>query len=136
MLANGATLGYKEKDGSAFINLPGLKEIPEMGVEPEKVENSCLTDPNKIYEQGVGDLPDTVYKFKYDNSKSTSPYRVMREYQASGTVLTFQETLKDGTITEYDAQVSVKRTGGGLNGVIEFELSMMIQSELKYTDPA
>ena len=35
-----------------------------------------------------------------------------------------------------DAQVSVKRTGGSLNGVIEFELTMMVQSELKYTDPA
>lgn len=136
MLANGAKLGYKEKGGSTFTNLPGLKEIPEMGVEPEKVDNSCLTDSHKMYEQGVGDLPDMVYKFKYDNSTPTSPYRVMRDYQASGEVLTFQETLKDGTVTEYDAQVSVKRTGGGLNGVIEFELSMMVQSEFKYTDPA
>lgn len=135
MLANGAKLGYKEKGGSSFTNLPGLKEIPEIGIEPEKVEDSCLTDSHKMYEQGVGDLPDIVYKFKYDNSTSTSPYRVMRDYQASGTVLSFQETLKDGTITEYDAQVSVKRTGGGLNGVIEFELSMMVQSELKFTDP-
>lgn len=32
--------------------------------------------------------------------------------------------------------ISVKRTGGSLNGVIEFELTMMVQSELKYTDPA
>lgn len=136
MLANGAKLGYKEKGGSTFTDLPGLKEIPEMGVEPEKVDNSCLTDSHKMYEQGVGDLPDMVYKFRYDNSTQTSPYRVMREYQAAGTLLIFQETLKDGTTTEYEAQVSVKRTGGGLNGVIEFELSMMVQSEFKYTDPA
>lgn len=136
MLANGAKLGYKEKGGSSFTDLPGLKEIPEMGVEPEKVDNSCLTDPHKIYELGVGDLPDMVYKFRYDNSTQTSPYRVMRENQAAGTLLTFQETLKDGTTTEYDAQVSVKRTGGGLNGAIDFELSMVVQSEFKYTDPA
>lgn len=135
MLANGAKLGYKEKGGSTFTDLPGLKEIPEMGVEPEKVDNSCLTDPHKIYELGVGDLPDMVYKFRYDNSTQTSPYRVMREHQAAGTLLTFQETLKDGTTTEYDAQVSVKRTGGGLNGAIDFELSMVVQSEFKYTDP-
>ena len=44
MLANGATLGYKEKSasGSTFTNLPGLKEIPEMGVDPEKVENTDI----------------------------------------------------------------------------------------------
>ncbi len=34
-------------------------------------------------------------------------------------MLTFKETLKDGTTTEYDAEVSVKRTGGGVNGVVQ-----------------
>ena len=135
MLANGAKLGFKKKGGATYTDLPGLKEIPEMGVEPEKVENTCLTDANKMYEQGIGDLPEMTYKFKYDNTKADSPYRVMREAQAAGEVLSFQETLKDGTATAYDAQVSVKRTGGGVNGVIEFELTMMVQSELKFTDP-
>lgn len=79
MLANGATLGYKKKTGSpsTYTDLPGLKEIPEMGIEAEKVENSGLTDGHKMYELGVGDLPDMVYKFKYDNTKADSPYRVM-----------------------------------------------------------
>ncbi len=138
MLANGATLGYKEKEGSSatYTDLPGLKEIPDCGVEPEKVENTCLTDKNKQYENGIGDLGEMKYKFKYDNTQATSPYRKMREAQDSGKVLSFQEKLKDGTITEYDAQVSVKRTGGGVNGVIEFELTMSVQSDLKITDPA
>lgn len=138
MLANGATLGYKKKGAteSTYKDLPGLKEIPDCGVEPEKVENTCLTDKNKQYENGIGDLGDMVYKFKYDNSSSDSPYRLMRAAQDSGEVLSFQEKLKDGTITEFDAQVSVKRTGGGVNGVIEFELTMAVQSDLKVTDPA
>ena len=34
MLANGAKLGYKKSGGSTFTDLPGLKEIPEMGIEP------------------------------------------------------------------------------------------------------
>lgn len=136
MLANGAKLGYKKGSAAAYTDLPGLKEIPDMGAEPEKVENTCLTDANKQYENGIGDLGEMVYKFKYDNSKTDSPYRVMREASISGEVLSFQETLKDGTVTEFDAQVSVKRTGGGVNGVIEFNLTMSIQSDLKYTDPA
>ena len=85
---------------------------------------------------GIGDLPDMVYKFKYDNTKSDSPYRTMRKYAEDGTVLTFQEKLKDGSITEYDAQVSVKRTGGAVNDVMEFELTMAVQSDFTYTDPA
>jgi hypothetical protein len=137
MLANGATLAYKEKGGSGeYKNLPGLKEIPEVGVTPEKVENTTLTDPFKKNEIGIGELPDMVYKFKYDNTSVDSPYRVLRQYQEEGKTLSFQETLKDGTVTEYDADISVKRTGGGVNGVIEFELTMLVQSDITITDPA
>lgn len=137
MLANGATLGYKKKDATGdYTDLPGLKEIPDMGSDPEKVENTCLCDRNKQYENGIGDPGDMTYKFKYDNTSANSPYRKMRDAQAAGETLSFQETLSDGSVTEYDAQVSVKRTGGGVNGVIEFELNMAVQSDFKYTDPA
>lgn len=138
MLANGATLGYKKHgtETNTYINLPGLKEIPEMGVEPEKVQNTTLTDPNHIYEMGIGDLPDMVYKFKYDNTSADSPYRILREAQKKGDIFDFQEKLKDGSTTEFSAQVSVKRTGGGVNGIIEFDATMIVQSELEFTDPA
>lgn len=137
MLANGATLEYKEKGATGeYTDLSGLKEIPEIGIEPEKVENTNLKNPHKKYENGIGDLPEMVYKFQYENTEADSPYRKMRDAQAAGKVLSFKETLSDGSITEYDAQVSVKRTGGGVNGVIDFDLTMTVQSDLTFTDPA
>lgn len=137
MLANGATLEYKEKGSEGeYVNLPGLKEIPDMGTDPEKVDNTCLTDKNKQYENGIGDAGDMAYKFKYDNTSASSPYRLMRAAQAANKVLSFKETLADGSVTEYDAQVSVKRTGGGVNGVIECDVTMAVQSDFTYTDPA
>lgn len=137
MLANGAKLGYKAtKEAETYTNLPGLKEIPDMGTEAEKVENTCLTDKNKQYENGIGDLGDMVYKFRYDNTSVSSPYRILRGLQDSGKAYSFQETLPDGTVTTFDAQVSVKRTGGGVNGVIDCDVTMMVQSDLVVTDPA
>lgn len=138
MLANGAKLGYKKKSASsaAYTDLPGLKEIPELGYEPEKVEDTGLNDPHKMYELGIGDLPDMVYKFKYDNTKADSPYRVMRKAADDLEVLSFQETDPDGTKVQYDAQVSVKRTGGAVNGAIDFELTMIVQSDIEIVDPA
>ena len=79
MLANGAKLGYKaEKGAAAYTDLPGLKEIPDWGSDPEKVDNSALTDPYKQYEMGIGELGDVKYKFKYDNSKADTPYRILK----------------------------------------------------------
>lgn len=136
MLANGAKLGYKKKSASGdYTDLTGLKEIPELGEDPEKVENSGLADKVKQYEYGIGDAGDLTYKFKYENASETSPYRVMRKAAATKEVLSFCETLPDNTKYEYDAQVSVKRSGGGVNGVMEFDLNMALQSEITTTDP-
>ena len=136
MLANGAKLGYKKKGASGdYTDLTGLKEIPELGEDPEKVENSGLADQVKQYEYGIGDAGALTYKFKYENTSETSPYRVMRKAAATKEVLSFCETLPDNTKYEYDAQVSVKRSGGGVNGVMEFDLNMALQSEITTTDP-
>lgn len=138
MLANGAKLEYKKKSDTsgAYKELQGLKEIPDCGIEPEKVENTGLKDKNKQYENGIGDLGDMTYKFKYENKSATSAYRVLRQAQENGDVLSFKETLSDGTTTEYDAEVSVKRTGGGVNGVVDVEAKMTICSDVKVTDPS
>lgn len=137
MLANGIKLGYKEgSSGSTYTDLTGLKEVPELGIEPEKVENTCLSDTVKQYENGIGDAGDLEYKFKYENKSATSPYRVLRLAQEAGKTLSFQEKLPDGTTFTFDAQPSVKLGGGGVNGVIEFTLKMALQSEIVVADPS
>lgn len=138
MLANGIKLGYKKKgsEPATYTDLPGLKEVPEMGDEPEKVDNTCLSDKVKQYEYGIGDPGDLEYKFKYENSSAASPYRVLRAAAESKEVLSFEETFPDGTKFNWDAQVSVKLGGGGVNGVIEFTLKMALQSDIRVVDPS
>lgn len=140
MLANGAKLGYSKTapsgSSTTYTDLPGLKEIPDIGSDPEKVDNTVLTDPHKKYEKGIGDLPEMTYKFKYDNSKADCPYRMLRQADKDRTTLYFRETDADKSTIDFAAQVSVKRTGGGVNGAIEFEVTMMVQSDITYTDPA
>lgn len=135
MLANGTKLSMKKKGDGSYKELLGLKETPEVGITPEKVENTGLNDPFKMNELGIGELPDMVYKFKFDNSSADSPYRTLREIQKSGETVSFQEKLKDGTTTEFDATLSVKRTGGGVNGVIDVELTVYPQTDFTITDP-
>lgn len=138
MLANGIKLGYKKKgsEPATYTDLLGLKEVPEMGDEPEKVDNTCLSDKVKQYEYGIGDPGDLEFKFKYENSSATSPYRVLRAAAESKEVLSFEETFPDGTKFNWDAQVSVKLGGGGVNGVIDFTLKMALQSEIAVVDPS
>lgn len=94
------------------------------------IENEATADVYKRY------LPEMTYKFKYDNTKADSPYRTLRKADQDGTILYFRETDPDKTTLDFGATVSVKRTGGGVNGVIEFEVTMTVQTDITYTDPA
>lgn len=135
MLANGIKLGYKTSGGS-YTDLAGLKEVPELGEEPEKVENTCLSDEVKQYEYGIGDAGDLSYKFKYVNDSESSSYRVLRKLAESKKVVDFEQTYPDGTKVTFKAQCSVKLGGGSVNSVMEFTLNLALQSKLTFEDPA
>ena len=133
MLANGIKLAFSKTKGD-YQNLVGLKEVPEFGIEPEKVENTTLADKVKKYEFGIGDAGELEYKFAYDNTTTTSPYRVLRKATEDKEKLYFEQTYPDGTKVTFEGQVSVKLGGGGVNSVIEFTLKIALQSELTFVD--
>lgn len=96
MLANGITLSYGETKDS-YTKLVGLKEVPEFGIELEKVENTTLEDTVKKYEFGIGDIGELEYKFSYNNSSATAPYRVLRKAADDKKKLYFEQAYPDGT---------------------------------------
>ena len=134
MLANGIKLGYCTS-GSSYINLEGLQEVPEIGSEPEKIDVTTLSDKAKKYEQGIGDYGDLEFTFKYDNSSATAPFRILKGFEANKTVVKFQMEFPDGTKFKWDAQVSVKIGGGGVNSLITFTLSMSLSSDVYIENP-
>lgn len=136
MLANGITLGYKEGEStSTYTKLTGLKSVPDMGQDPEKVENTCLEDSVKQYEFGIGDYGDLEYVFKYENSSENSPYRVLRGFQDAKKTIYFEQAYPDGTKFTFKAMCNVKLSGGEVNGVIEFTLQLALQSNIDVADP-
>lgn len=135
MLANGITLGIKRKGENEYKDLPGLKEVPELGVDPEKVDNTTLADKVKISEMGIGDPGELAYKFKWSNDSPECSYRILREVAESKETAAFKETFPDGTCFEFDAQGSVKVGGGGVNGAVEFTLNLALQSDITVADP-
>lgn len=135
MLANGITLGMKKGSGADYEELEGLKEVPELGSDPEKVDNTTLKDKTKIYELGIGDPGDLAYKFKWENKSASSAYRKLREVANTGETVSFEHSFPDGTKFHFDAQCSLKVGGGGVNAAIEYTLTLGLQSDITVDDP-
>lgn len=134
MLANGITLAMKKDAENTYAKLPGLKEVPELGVDPEKVDNTTLEDKMKHSELGIGDPGDLAYKFKWENGADSS-YRKLRAVADAKKTVSFEQTFPDGTKFHFDAQCSVKVSGGGVNAAIEFTLNLGLQTDIVVVDP-
>lgn len=135
MLANGITLSAKVGAGT-LTNLAGLMEVPELGLDPEKVEITTLSDTAKQYEFGIGDYGDLEYTFKFVNKAITDPYRVLKGYADAKTVVSFEHAFPDGTKFAFSGMCNVKVSGGGVNTPITFKLQIALQSGMTVTNPA
>ena len=134
MLTNKATLGVKQS-GSSYTDLPGLKEIPDIGMEPEKVDNTCLTDEIMQSELGIGDPGDMAFRFKLTNSAATDSYRILRALETAGSTNEYQLKLADGTTYTFSAQVALKVNGGGVNTAMDFTANLALQSSIEVGNP-
>lgn len=131
---NGTTLGYKTT-GTTYTILTGLKEVPDIGAEPEQIENTRLSDTTKHYEVGIGDAPDVTYVFEYDNSSATTAFRLLSGFADARTVVDFEETFGDGTKFQYKAIPSVTITGGAYNSMRDIKVKMTLQTAVTRVDP-
>ncbi len=137
MLTNKAKLGVKTTSGAAtYTNLPGLKEIPDIGMSPEKVDNTCLTDTIMQYELGIGDPGDMGFRFKLVNSAATDSYRILRGLETAGSTNSYQLELADGTTYTFDAQVAIQVNGGGVNTALDFTANLALQSAITVGNPS
>ncbi len=88
----------------------------------------------KHSELGIGDPGDLAYKFKWENGTDSS-YRKLREVADTKKTVSFEQTFPDGTKFHFDAQCSVKVSGGGVNAAIEFTLNLGLQTDIVVVDP-
>ena len=133
MLVNGTTLSYSATSTGSYTTLAGLKEVPDLGAEPEMVDNTALSDSVIHNELGIGDPGDLEYTFRFKNTEATDAYRVL--YARNGQLTYFKHTLVDGTTFSFSAQPSVRLSGGGVNDPQEFVLALALQSDITKADP-
>lgn len=135
MLLNGSKLGYNKTETSSYTYLKTLKEVPDLGFEPEKIENTPINATVKRYENGVGDPGDLEYKFVYEENKKSSETRTLLELCDAKKPVNWEHVLPDGTKYQFSATPSAKISGGALNAVAELTIAMALNSDMKRINP-
>lgn len=144
VLSKGITLGYSDGSGQTvtYSVIGNLQEVPALGGTVETVETTTLADGIRTYIRGIKDMGSSLdFKFLYDNSSSSSNYRVCKdiesEYDTDPQMQHLWEvSFPDGTKFHFTGQASVSVDSQGINVATTFTLSIAISSEITVVDPS
>lgn len=134
ILSKGITLSYKNSE--AWVEIPDLQEIPDLGGEVDTVEVTTLADGAKRYINGIKDYGDLAFVFLYDNSTATSNYRVIRGLEDTGAITEWKVSFPDGTEFAFSGSVVTKIAGAGVGDALTFTATITLNSDIKVTNPA
>ena len=134
LLTKDIKLSYK-KD-STYTEIANLQECPELGGTAEKVDVTTLADGNKKYINGIKDFGDLAFKFLYDNSTTTSNYRVVRGLEEAGNVVDWKVTFPDNTEFMFSGEVTTAIDSASVNNALTFTATITLNSDIVVTNPS
>lgn len=133
-------LMHKAAGEEAFSKLVDIKEFPDLGGEPEMLETTTLSDKMQTYIAGIQSLEGLNFVSNYtkdDFSKlkaldgQTEKYAVWFGGTEAGGVVT-----PDGSQGkfEFDGQLSVFPSGGGVNEVVNMNITIAPSTPINFVD--
>lgn len=122
VISKGITLSYK--NGSDFIELTNLQEIPDLGGEVEAIEITTLADAAHTYTNGLINYGDSLeFKFLYDKTQ-------FETLNGLTDVSEWKVELPDGANCSFSGSSSVRLDGVGINSALTYTLAVKPNTEM------
>lgn len=129
----------KGASADTYEKLVDIKEFPDLGGEPEMLETTTLSDNMQTYIAGIQSLDGLSFTANYDMTNfqklkalegKTDSYAVWFGGTESGGVVT-----PDGSNGkfEFDGQLSVYPVGGGVNEVVDMNISIAPSTPITFS---
>lgn len=120
----------KESTGDTYSKLVDIKEFPDLGGEPEMLETTTLSDNMQTYIAGIQSLDGLSFTANYDKTDFQTLKAL--EGKTESYAVWFGGTESSGVVTpdgsngkfEFDGQLSVYPVGGGVNEVVDMNISI------------
>lgn len=129
----------KGTEPDTYEKLVDIKEFPDLGGEPEMLETTTLSDNMQTYIAGIQSLDGLSFTANYDMTDfqklkalegKTDSYAVWFGGQKSDGVV-----IPDGSNGkfEFDGQLSVYPVGGGVNEVVDMNISIAPSTPITFS---
>ena len=136
ILSKDIKLSYKESASSTtYTQIRNLQETPDIGGAANQVDVTTLENESYVYINGLRENSEMTFVFLYDNSDTTSNYRVCRGLETSGDSIYWEVELPDGTKFDFTGMCSTHIVGQSANSAIQFNLTINRDSDITVVNP-
>lgn len=126
VISKGIKLSYKGSDGTSFVELTNLQEIPELGGDKEAIEITTLADAAHVYTDGIYNYGDALaFKFLYEGEQFGTLAGLTG-------VQSWKVELPDDSACTFSGSCSVKLDGVGINAALTYTLSIRPSSAMAW----
>lgn len=133
---NGSKLEYKESSGSSYTQIYGLRQTPDIGGTPNKIDTTDLD--NTTFETAINGLqPAQEYDFEFnmEDPAATANIYLVSQMEDSGKVYEFKYTLSNEITVEFQSDVRTTILGGASGDLIGFTMHLSPIAEPVVTIP-
>lgn len=124
----------------AWEKLVDIKEFPDLGGEPEMLETTTLSDKMQTYIAGIQSLEGLSFNANY--TKADFKKLKALEGKTEKYAVWFGGTESAGVLTpdgsegkfEFDGQLSVYPVGGGVNEVVDMNITVAPSTPINFVD--
>lgn len=129
-----------KQTAEAWEKLVDIKEFPDLGGEPEMLETTTLSDKMQTYIAGIQSLEGLSFNANY--TKADFKKLKALEGKTEKYAVWFGGTESAGVLTpdgsegkfEFDGQLSVYPVGGGVNEVVNMNITVAPSTPINFVD--
>ena len=125
-------LGTTSGSSTTYSKLVDIKDYPDLGGAPERVEITTLSDPIRRYLKGIQDTEDLTFTANYvladyNTIKALSGQQKFAVYFDDGTA-----SSPTGTLGKFafEGEIDVLVTGAGVNDPREMQITITPTTEI------
>ena len=129
----------KESAGDTYSKLVDIKEFPDLGGEPEMLETTTLSNNMQTYIAGIQSLDGLSFTANYD----VTDFQTLKQLEGKteSYAVWFGGTENSNVVTpdgsngkfEFDGQLSVYPVGGGVNEVVDMNISIAPSTPITFS---
>lgn len=127
LASKGTTLSYKS--GSTTKVVAGVKSIPTIGTDPEKIDVTDLSSERKQYIKGIQDTDNMEFSIIYQGDNFKDIHTLVSNNDSVEWIVKYP----DGMTVTFTGEPSYKLDGAEVNQAVGFNLVVVVSEGPEFT---